>query len=207
MRIPVALVGVFRPLIYFAGAPVAMRVSIRWPAPYWFAIGLSGFSISLLIGSRWPHVLWGGALGIASACATWFADIGAYHVCGFKQAYASPWSGLLKIPGYLCLGLLVLTCRRGRSIGIARSLCAAGVFLISYLAFMSVAEVVCNIALPRGGTFLHGNYDIFGYRLGMYTLTASFMCALLMRFVCFQYPPRSHTIDEKAEPCDSANAG
>lgn len=198
IRIPVGLVGVLLFLFYIAGAPIAMHLSIRWPAPYWFAIGLNGFGISLLIGAKWRHVIWSGTLGIVAACMTWFAEIGAYHVCHFKQAYRIPWSYLLKIPSYLCFGLLFFVCCKGWPFGIVRGLCAAGLYLSSYLVAMLGAETVCNIALPRAGTMMHGNYDILGYRLGMYSLFASFFSALLVRFVCFRDASDLNTRNGKA---------
>ena len=196
MNIPVVIVGIVLFLIYLAGTPVVMRHCTRWPAPYWFAIGLSGFAISLLSGSRWRDVAWGIALGTGAAYAIWFSEIGAYHVFRFRQAYTSPWPYLLKAPSYLCIGFIFPICSTGFPACFVRGICAASVYFISYFVIMLGAEFACNIALPRDGTFFWGNYDVFGYRLGIYALSASFISALLVRFTFFRGTSRFRTINK-----------
>jgi len=164
----------------FVGAPLAMHLSNRWPAPYWFAIGVHGLAISALIGPTSRNVLWGAGLGLGAAGATSFAEI-AYHICGLEWAYTAPWSVLLKMPPFLTLCAWFPLTRERSGITASRALLASCVYATSYVVLMFFGPFVCTIGLRPSGSFMHGNYDDFGYRLGMYALGVSLLGVLFAK--------------------------
>ena len=179
--VPLWVLALALALLYWAGAPIAMRFSIRWPAPYWYAFGLSGLAISMGIGDAWRHVVLGTILGTLGGVALWYAQIGAYHVQGVSWAYQGPWPYLLRIPAYLLVASIFVVTRKASHFSWSESLALAAFYLTVYLSLIGVAPIVCSIALPRSGTFIHGNYTVFGYRLGAFAVCAAFLCVACAR--------------------------
>lgn len=96
-QIHVAIVGATLTLMYIVGAPIAMRVSIRWPAPYWLAIALSGPYFLLMFVAP---VVCSLALRRSGTFAHGNQDDFGYRLGAFALA-ASFFSAMLARPFYL----------------------------------------------------------------------------------------------------------
>ncbi len=72
--------------------------------------------------------------------------------------------------------------------GVSRTRIVLGIctYFGLYFSLMFLAPAVCSIALPRSGTFLHGDYDALGYRLGVCAISASFLSAMATRWSVLQ---------------------
>ena len=56
-------------------------------------------------------------------------------------------------------------------------------YLVMFFGLLFFAEEVCSFSLPRAGTTSHGNYDIFGFRLGGYYLFVTVTSVLLAKLI------------------------
>jgi hypothetical protein len=114
----------------------------------------------------------------------WWAEIGAYHVFGLDWAYRGPWPALLTIPATFCLASVFFLTRDACRLSLAQCAVVTVVYYAGYSILVSVGRVACAFALPRCGTFMHGDYDVYGYRLGAFATCATFLgVACLRQFV------------------------
>ena len=168
-------------LLYACGAPLSNRWTGRWPAPCWLAFFLNCICMSMLLSPRWSRVVVSCLLGICAAVALWYAELGAYHVHGFKLAYTGIWPYVLRAPTYVLLAGVIVVSSVDERFPLLQAVLLAASYIVVFLVLWDIAGVACSIALPRSGTFMHGNYDIYGYRLGAFALGTTFLWAAVAR--------------------------
>lgn len=151
----------------------------KWPAPYWFAVGLGILLAYGLLVREWKPLFWVVPFAGFAVYASWFFSFGYY------QKWARPWFGhwwhrldsweqdfpTLVLTAVFVVALLFSSAAdRGWRFQVTISLFVITLFFLSFFA-----GIVCSIHLPQDGTFGSFDHDILGFRFGGYYL---FMVAL-----------------------------
>ena len=163
-----------------------MSWSGKWPAPYWFAVGLGTLLAYGVLMPGLKHLVWVIPFACLLVYVTWFFEFGIYHSWVFRHfrfRYLGYWSEnlstLIMMAGYV-LSLLYL---RGAGKGL-RLVLGIELFLGTFFVLFILANTVCSIYLPTDGTFGVGfDHDIFGFRLGLYYLITVSISVFILRLV------------------------
>src|SRR6267142_2512945 len=156
---------------------VVMNCSGKWPAPYWFAVGLGVLLAYGLLLPRLKHLVWVILFACFAVCVTWFFGDGIYQdwarawvFRGHRFHYFSYW--VENLPTLVLMiafvSFLLFLRVSDKSWRLAASIC---IFISVFFAMFIVANMMCSIRLPVDGTLPVGfDHDVFGFRLGGYYL-------------------------------------
>jgi len=166
----------------------------KWPAPYWFAVGLGVLVAGGLLRAGWIHFTWLVPFACFAVFVAWFFSFGVYRTWArtlilhdYRWYYENWWPA--KIPTVAVVATLVVFLSGHRGSRNAIRLCLAGaLFCTLFFGMLAFAEPVCSFYLPRAGTTFHGNYDIFGFRLGGYYLFALVASVSLFKLIMLRKP-------------------
>jgi hypothetical protein len=156
----------------------------KWPAPYWFAVGLGVLLAYGLLVRGLKHLVWVIPLGGFAALVSWFSSFGFYQVSR-KAWFARWWSRLddweQSLPTLILMILFVvfLLFLRAADKGWRIHL-SVSAFVLAFFITSMFADLVCAIYLPPDGTFGAFDHDVFGFRRGAYYL---FMVAASVSFL------------------------
>jgi hypothetical protein len=160
----------------------------KWPAPYWFAVGLGVLLAYGLVMPRLKHLFWVIPFACVLVCVTWFFEFGIYEFGVNSWIYRSHLSHYLgycseELPtatlmaGFVILLVLVRGAERGWRLAV--SIC---LFLEIFFGMFTLAGGICSSRLPSDGTFGFGfDHDVFGFRLGSYYLITVAVSVLLLK--------------------------
>jgi hypothetical protein len=155
-----------------------VRWTGKWPAPYWFAVGLGVLLAGGLLRTGWVHFTWLVPFACFAFFVAWFFSDGVYRtwaqtviIYDYRWYYENWWPE--KVPTVAVMATLFFFFPFQDRVGAIGRRCAAmALFTAALFGMLALAEPLCSFSLPRAGTTDHGNYDIFGFRLGVYYLVA-----------------------------------
>ena len=173
----------------------------KWPAPYWFAVGLSVLIVGGLFRVKSVHFIWLVPMACFAGLVAWFFSLGIYGTWArtlifhdYRWYYQNWWPE--KVPVIAVMATLVtclsLPARPRRTI---RFCVAILLFVAAFFGLLVLAEPLCSSYLPRAGTTFHGDYDVFGFRLGGYFLLAILTSVALLRLM-LPKPMEAHDGDQ-----------
>lgn len=162
----------------------------KWSAPYWFAVGLGVLLTYGLLRGKPAHCIWIAPTACFTVFVAWLVGFGI-HQSWFRAWFPGNLPPIFhfhateKVPVVLLLSLWAAFLMRGRS-SLWRLLSSISFFAVALLLILVLAEPLCSQYLPRPGTLPHGDFNIFGRRLGGYFLLATTLCLLPLRFYLLQ---------------------
>lgn len=170
----------------------------KWPAPYWFSVGLGVLLIYAVLGRQRVELLWVVPVACIAVFIAWFFGLGIYQTWlrelilhDLRWYYRNYWPE--KVPVILVVVATAVVMTKHDGIGSLRYFGALAASTALFFMMLFIAEPVCSLFLPPAGTTSHGNYDIFGFRLGLYFLAATTACLIFLKYLL----PRAPKINEE----------
>lgn len=158
-------------LIYLFTWRVFLRLTGKWPAPYWLAVGLGVFLIYGFSGKSLKQIPYVFPLPLLSFFVVWFFTYKLVFWIGsdkwlfqhFSWYYKNDWLG--KIPVALIMASVMYLISK-------RKQCYRSCLIFCALLFvLSCGDWLAGVGMSVGeAPFFHIDHDSYGFRLGLFFL-------------------------------------